>query len=215
MIAIGILILLGGGLLVAGAFFITASQLPPDEAAKVQQLEKQFPGLLRAAYLMMGGVAILAAIYHMAVGFLVRRGKRGAIYTAIATSFLALLFCAGYTLMGIVVAGSDAAGGVCFLVFVVALFIWLLFWLFDALRDGPSPAAIAQYQAQYWKMQQQHQAYVSQPRAGPPPPAGADAPPPPLSVFAPPAPPQPPSPEPTGWTYAAQTPPPPPPSGAQ
>jgi uncharacterized membrane protein (DUF2068 family) len=204
MMAIGLLMLLGGGCFLACGFVLNAAQLTPDQMAKVHQLELQFHASTKEIFATMGIVVAVAGIYHVGVGFFVRRAMRWAIYTAIVTTIGALgLF--GLDIMGgVAFGGADAIAGICVLVVIGSIFIWLFLWLFSALRGlSASGAAAAQYQAQYWQMLQQQQAYAQQPGMPVPPPPGA---------FGPPPPPQPPSPEPTGWAYGQQTPPPPPPS---
>jgi len=202
MVGIGVLMLLGGAVFIAGGFLITIDQFPAEQAKKLHEIESQFPGMIKVVYVTVGCLVVLTGIYHLVMGYFVRRGNRGAIYTVIVSSFLALFFCAIYMAAGVFMGGSDAAGGVCFLVVIGSVFVWLLLWLFNALRSPMSPAAVAQYQAQYWQMLQQQQAYGQ--------PQGMGVPPPPTGVLAPPPPPQPPSPEPSGWAYGSQSPPPPP-----
>jgi MFS family permease len=199
MAGIGVLLLLGAGLFIACAFIMPYAQLTPEQAAKFRELEKQLPVSMTAFFVAVGSAIGLAGIYHLILGFFVRRGKRGAIYTGIVTSVIAIGFCALYMLAGILMGGADAIGGMCFLVVIGTLFVWLITWLIQALRGGGAIGAAAQAQAQYWQMMQQQQGYVQ-------------VPPPPMGILtAPPPPPEPPSPEPTGWAYGAQTPPPAPP----
>ena len=200
MAAIGVLLLLGGGLFIACGFIMPYAQLTPEQSAKYHELEKELPGSVTAVFITVGSAIALSGIYHLVLGYFVRRGKRGAIYTAIVTSMIAIGFCLLYTLGGIMMGGSDAIAGMCFLVLIGALFVWLIVWLFQALRGASPVAAAAQVQAQYWQMLQQQQGYAQMPGAGPPPP--------PMGFLAPPPPPEPPSPEPTGWAYGPQTPPP-------
>jgi hypothetical protein len=206
MAGIGILLLLGAGLFIACGFIMPYAQLTPEQMAKYHELEKELPGSVTAVFLTVGTAIALAGIYHLILGYFVRRGRRGAIYTAIVTSMIAIGFCLLYTMGIIMMGGADAIGGLCFLVVIGALFVWLIMWLFQALRGAGSIAVAAQMQAQYWQMRQQQQGYAQVPGAVPPPPPVLIPPPP--GVLAPP--PEPPSPEPTGWAYAAQTPPAPP-----
>jgi hypothetical protein len=206
MVAIGILMFLGGGLVAALGFLMPESQLPPDQVEKLHQLETQLHASLATVCITAGCVFAVAGVYHMVMGLLVRKGRRGPIYTAVVTSFLVIGWCVVNSISSVNFAGASAAPGVCLLVIIGAVFVWLLLWLFQALRGSSSSAAAAQYQAQYWQMLQQQQAYGQQ--------QGMAIPPPPTGVLAPPPPPQPPSPEPSGWAYGSQSPPPPPPAAA-
>jgi hypothetical protein len=200
--AIGVLLILAGGCFAACGFLLPYAQLSAEQEQNLKQLEAQFHGSLTTIFIAIGCVVAVAGIYHIVIGFFVRRGNRSAIYSTIVTSFLLMGWCVLNTLGGLVMGAPNAAAGVCFLVVIGALFVWLIRWLFQALRSSTSTAAMAQYQAQYWQSLQQQQAFAQPPAPG--------VPPPPAVPFAPPPPPQPPSPEPTGWAYGAQTPPPPP-----
>jgi hypothetical protein len=203
MLGIGILMLVFGALFVTFAFLMPTAQLQPDQAQKLHQLEAQLHMSLSTVFITAGSVLAGAGLYHVVMSFFVRRGGRPAIYTTIVSSFLVIGWCVLSALNGLMSGAGDAGAGVCFLAVIGAIFIWLVLWLFQALRGTGSSAAAARYQAQYWQMLQQHTAYAQQP--------GMGVPPPPMSPPAPPPPPQPPAPEPPGWAYGSQTPPPSPP----
>jgi uncharacterized membrane protein len=204
MIGIGFLMLVGGGCFVACGFLLPTAQLPPEQAQNLHKIESEFHGSFTAIFATMGVIFAAIGIYHIVAGFFVRKGWRGAIFTAIVSSFLAIGWCLVNTLGEVTTGAANAAAAVCFMIVIGVLFAWLLVWLFQALRGVGSAAEVAQYHAQYWQSLHNQQAYA---QAG-----GMPVPPPPPSgVLAPPPPPQPPSPEPTGWAYGSQTPPPPPP----
>jgi hypothetical protein len=205
MFAIGILMILGGALLAACGFLVPPSevikQLPPDQSEMRHQIEAQLPGQFTATMVVAGSLAAAAGVYHILLSVFVRRGGRRAIYSGITTSVLAIGLGALNALSGLSLGAAPAIFGSCFFCVIAGLFVWLIVWLFQALRNSTSTAAMAQYQAQYWQSLQQQQAFARPPAPGVPPPA--------TIPFAPPPPPQPPSPEPTGWAYGAQTQPPP------
>jgi succinate dehydrogenase hydrophobic anchor subunit len=192
MVAIGSFMLLGGGCFAACGFILPGAQLPPEQAEQLQKIEAQFHGNFTAIFVAVGIIFAANGIYHIVMGFIVRRGARGAIYAAIVSSFLALGWFAINTLGAAATGSADMASGLCFMIAVGSIFVWLLVWLFAALRGTTSPAAVAQYQAQYWQSLQNQQSF------GPPVP--------PPNVLTPPPPP---SPDPKGWAYENQVPPPP------
>jgi len=206
MLAIGVFQILTGALFVAAGYLMPVDQLQPEQAQRLHQLEAQLHASMTTVLVIAGGVVAVMGIYHIAMSFFVARRSRGAIYTTLVNSFLVIGWCA-ISALGQLLSGdvADAVAGSCFLFMIAGLFVWLIVWLFQALRSSTSTAAMAQYQAQYWQSLQQQQAFAQPPAPGVPPPGGVP--------FEPPPPPQPPSPEPTGWAYGPQTPPPAPPAG--
>jgi hypothetical protein len=207
MIAIGFLMLLCGGCVAACGVVLPNADLPPDQKANLPKVEAEFHGSLTVVCAAMGIIIGSVGLYHIITGFFVRKGQRGALYTAIVSSFLTLGWCGINTLGAVLGGATDALAGVLLMTLIGGAFVVLLGLLFQALREPASAIAAAQYQAQYWQSLQQQRAF-SQP--------GMVLPPPMNPAAIPAGPPEPPFPEPMGWAYGAQTLalPPPPPSGA-
>jgi len=130
------------------------------------------------AFGIMAAIAVLPGLIYIVLGFFVRRGSMGAVIASIVLDSLIILLFLFIVVAGSLGGGSPAA--VCFYVLPLALTIWLLVWLIQAIKGASKQAATAEhYQQQYWQYQQQQQQQQPQYQPPMPPPPTFDNPPPP------------------------------------
>jgi hypothetical protein len=145
---------------------------------------------LKIMYIVGGGMALLASLILIVLGFFVRRGSMVATIIAIIICGLGSLFLLVNTFTGLFEIvrqhSPQAALGLLFVLIALGAFVVLLTWLVQAARGASAlHTARAQYQMQYWQYMQQQQMYMQQAGHGyaqAPPPrnptsGGSDAPP--------------------------------------
>jgi hypothetical protein len=139
--------------------------------------------------LIAAGMGLVYGVVLVVLGLFVRKGSKGAVVTALVLTGLALLYLCYNTIRTAVVGAQQgveaASGGICTMLVPLVLYVLLLVWLVQALREtgrqppGYPPEYWAYWQQQYaqqqaWQQQQQQGGgQASQPPAPPPPPPPA------------------------------------------
>ncbi len=193
MLGLGIVILLFGGCFF-GFAFLPFDQLPADQQQNFHQIESQLHMPVKTFFEIAGVLVMVVGLAHFILSFFVRGGGKGSIITAMILTGLVIGWIGLNTVFGILSGAPNAIAGACVMLIVLLVFGWQFAWLLQAVRDKKDPAALAQYQAQYWQYQQQQQMYQQPYPPGygypPPPPGGQGG---------------------AGGTWAYGSPPPPPP----
>jgi hypothetical protein len=136
------------------------AQMDPEVAALITpQMMKMFLFVIAAGSLL---YALLAVVF----GIMVRKQSKGATIAAIVLSSLVVAYLAINLLAGlfqIAKLGPQGMLGACMIVVPLAVCIWQLMWLIQALRSaGPLRAMQGQMQMQYWQMMQMQQQQYQQ-----------------------------------------------------
>jgi hypothetical protein len=134
--------------------------------------------------LIAAGMGLVYGVVLVVLGLFVRKGSKGAVITALVLTVLALLYLA-FSVIRVVLVGAQpgigaAGGGICTTAIPLVLYVLLLVWLIQALREkgrqqqGYPPEYWAYWQQQY----AQQQAWQQQQQGGqvPPPPPPAEPP---------------------------------------
>src|SRR5258706_3609790 len=136
------------------------AQMDPEVAAMVS------PQILKIFLFAVAGGSILYAIAAVVLGVIVRRQSKAATVAAIILTSLLLALPFPKILNGLVHIsrlGAQGAMGECVLLIPLAILVWQLVWLIQALRSlSPLKAMQSQMQMQYWQMMQMQQQQYQQ-----------------------------------------------------
>jgi hypothetical protein len=158
-----IFVLAGLGALAGFCLAAVFPALPLEQAMQQQGLTLP-PGQtldsFRHAAMVTGVVIVVVSVVYIVLGVLVRRASKGAAITAIVLTILALIYLVLSILASLLMASrgggaGEGAMGVCLLIVPLALMIWLLVWL--------SQAVGAAGRWQQWQMQAQQMQYGAYP----------------------------------------------------
>ncbi len=170
----GMMLMITGGLMaLCGLACGGMSLMPLDQALANAQLDPEVaaimtPQMVKVALFIFATGSLLYAVLAIVLGIIVRRQSKAATIAAIVLTSLVLVLLLVNMLSGLAQVsrlGAQGAMGECVLLIPLAIFIWQLLWLIQALRTlSPLKAVQAQMQMQYWQMMQMQQQQYQRPR---------------------------------------------------
>ncbi|HLL88093.1 MAG TPA: hypothetical protein VK324_02205 [Tepidisphaeraceae bacterium] len=155
-IVLGVLALLAGTCLGAVAF-VPLDQMDAQTQRQFDRIQAELDRAgvtFQAMFLMMGLLAAAPGVALIVVGFLVRRGTRGVVVTALIMTGLLLLLIASATIAAVVEVARNPTAAIGLVVYLVPLGLLALqlVWLVQALRNTSLVAARRQQlAAAYWQ----------------------------------------------------------------
>ena len=138
----------------------------PKQQVAVAQIQALYGANAQSQFLYAGAATVIVGLIYMILGFFVRRGGKGATYTAMVLAILALLWL-GLDILGVVLmAGrmppAQVIGGACIIVVIALGNLIVMIWLVSAARNIRRIRELKEYQQNYLLYAQQQQAAYQQ-----------------------------------------------------